>query len=448
LRGSEATEAIYIGSLYEVEGSVAAGFSLRKHIFMGSQRIATISLSQGGEGQGEGATSYYHSDHLGSSNLITDSNGAQVGLTEFTPYGSVSKQTGAYDPKYKFTGKELDNTGLYFYGARYYDPEIGRFINADTIVQSTYDPQSLNRYSYCRNNPINYTDPTGHSWFSKFFKKVGDFFSNVGKSIADNPLAFVAGIAVGIGFGILGAGLVQSFLLPSMSIGGISVAEGAIMTGLEFGIGGFGSGLASGLASGQDLSSSLKNARYGFAGGFIAGSVIGATYTAGWQNWIHGVDSQKINNLHSQAKGALTQGNFGGYVNASEQLLGMNATPPGAVLQGKSPLALGIKHSYLVAAKDAQFKAKGFGPESGWQAAASKIPVPGIVRTETAATLASSIFEVQTWDLVKVTAVWGNMDKIQFPIYQLDSKQINCYGWTNAVLTKSGLPPVNPRDVW
>ena len=56
----------------------------------------------------------------------------------------------------------MDSTGLYYYGARYYDPEIGRFITADTIIQSPYDPQTFNRYTYCRNNPLKYIDPTGH----------------------------------------------------------------------------------------------------------------------------------------------------------------------------------------------------------------------------------------------------------------------------------------------
>ena len=48
------------------------------------------------------------------------------------------------------------------HGARYYDPVLGRFITPDTIVQAPYDPQTLNRYAYCRNNPVKYIDPTGH----------------------------------------------------------------------------------------------------------------------------------------------------------------------------------------------------------------------------------------------------------------------------------------------
>jgi RHS repeat-associated protein len=57
----------------------------------------------------------------------------------------------------------LDNTGLYYYGARYYDPTIGRFISPDTVVQNYGAPQTLNRYSYALNNPLRYADPTGHS---------------------------------------------------------------------------------------------------------------------------------------------------------------------------------------------------------------------------------------------------------------------------------------------
>lgn len=61
-----------------------------------------------------------------------------------------------------FTGQRLDDTGLYYYGARYYDPTIGRFISADSIVPSIMNPQSLNRFAYALNNPLKYNDPTGY----------------------------------------------------------------------------------------------------------------------------------------------------------------------------------------------------------------------------------------------------------------------------------------------
>ncbi len=60
-----------------------------------------------------------------------------------------------------FTGQRLDGTGLHFYNARYYDSLLGRFISADTIVPGV-DSQAYNRYAYVRNNPLRYTDPTGH----------------------------------------------------------------------------------------------------------------------------------------------------------------------------------------------------------------------------------------------------------------------------------------------
>ncbi len=64
---------------------------------------------------------------------------------------------------YRFTGQRLDTgTGLYYYGARYYDAALGRFISADTIVPGAGSPQALNRYAYVYNNPLRYTDPSGH----------------------------------------------------------------------------------------------------------------------------------------------------------------------------------------------------------------------------------------------------------------------------------------------
>src|SRR5208337_3570165 len=67
------------------------------------------------------------------------------------------------DLHHKFTDQENDpETSLYYYGARYYNPVLARFTSADSTVQSPGDPQTLNRYAYCRNNPLMYTDPSGH----------------------------------------------------------------------------------------------------------------------------------------------------------------------------------------------------------------------------------------------------------------------------------------------
>ncbi len=124
---------------------------------------------------------YFHTDHLGSSNVITDSTGTVVEISEYTPYGSFSPASpGPRVTSHGFTGQRLDSsTGLYFYNARYYDPSLGRFTQPDSIVPAPSDPQALNRYSYVRNNPINLTDPSGHGWFSKLMGAIAGVFVTV-----------------------------------------------------------------------------------------------------------------------------------------------------------------------------------------------------------------------------------------------------------------------------
>jgi len=118
----------------------------------------------------------------------------------YMPFGDCLESTGTIPTDKLFTGQRLDdNTGLYYYGARYYDPEIGRFVSPDSLVQinlnstdmqialavsysdsnillklnqayregnfykgGPYDPQLLNRSSYARNNPLKYNDSSGH----------------------------------------------------------------------------------------------------------------------------------------------------------------------------------------------------------------------------------------------------------------------------------------------
>ncbi len=107
----------------------------------------------------DGSKFYYHPDHLGSTTFVTNQSGIVVEETNYYPYGLP-----IYDAqsRYLYTGKELDrSTGLEYYGARYYSPELGRFVEPDSIVQTLYNPQNLNRYSYTLNSPYRYTDPTG-----------------------------------------------------------------------------------------------------------------------------------------------------------------------------------------------------------------------------------------------------------------------------------------------
>ena len=66
---------------------------------------------------------------------------------------------------------------------RMYDPHLGRFLSADPTIQDPSNSQCLNRYSYCVNNPICYTDPTGFSWWGNLWKSVGHLFHDIGHEI-------------------------------------------------------------------------------------------------------------------------------------------------------------------------------------------------------------------------------------------------------------------------
>jgi RHS repeat-associated protein len=105
------------------------------------------------------AVTSLHGDHLGSVSVTT---GASTSSQTFLPWGTV-RSGSVSATKRNYTGQYRDDTGLLYYHARYYDPALGRFISPDTIVPDPTDPQDLNRYTYAKNNPMRYTDPTGHS---------------------------------------------------------------------------------------------------------------------------------------------------------------------------------------------------------------------------------------------------------------------------------------------
>jgi RHS repeat-associated protein len=133
---------------------------MKKYYYAGGARVAMRQ----GSGSGTTGLSWLLSDHLGSTAITVNSAGtAEVGELRYYAYGGTRYTSGTTPASRRFTGQIEDATiGLYFYNARYYDPALGRFVQADSIVPAPGDPQSLNRYSYCLGNPVKYTDPTGH----------------------------------------------------------------------------------------------------------------------------------------------------------------------------------------------------------------------------------------------------------------------------------------------
>ena len=190
---------------------------------------------------------YYHSDHLSGSNIITDRSGVLVDHYEYTAFGKERFNDTTCNPPItaRYTGQELDeDTGLYYYGARYYDPELARFIQADSIVSEPGDPQSFNRYAYVRNNPLKYADPTGH-----------------------DPVLIAIGIGILVG---AAAGAISSAIQGgSIGRGALAGAWAGAFTGAGIGVGG-----AIAFAWGADIGLGAA------IGGAIGGAVGGASAAA------------------------------------------------------------------------------------------------------------------------------------------------------------------------
>ena len=107
---------------------------------------------------------FYHSDHLSSTSYITDKDANITQFDAYLPYGEllVDEHSSSEEMPYKFNGKELDEeTGLYYYGARYMDPKISMWLGVDPLAEKSLNTSS---YIYCKNNPVQLVDPTGMKW--------------------------------------------------------------------------------------------------------------------------------------------------------------------------------------------------------------------------------------------------------------------------------------------
>ncbi|MBP5419481.1 MAG: RHS repeat-associated core domain-containing protein [Bacteroidales bacterium] len=137
---------------------------------------------------------FYHSDHLGSTSYITDANGNATQFVCYKPYGEalVDEHNTSYEQPWKFNGKELDTeTGLYYYGARYYEPVLALWYGVDALAEKY---PNMGGYVYCANNPIRLIDPDGNDWYMTSNDDIStpvyfeghdehDGYTNIGESV-------------------------------------------------------------------------------------------------------------------------------------------------------------------------------------------------------------------------------------------------------------------------
>ena len=131
-------------------------------------------------------TFFYHSDHLGSTSYITDDHANITQYDAYLPYGEllVDEHSSSEDLPYKFNGKQFDEeTGLYYYGARYMNPVVSFWYGVDPLAEKY---QSIGGYVYCIGNPVKYFDPDGNTPWAAVAEGIGTFVLDAGVDFLSN----------------------------------------------------------------------------------------------------------------------------------------------------------------------------------------------------------------------------------------------------------------------
>ena len=245
------------------EQTTAAGVVESRHtVYAGGRSIAEVVTRTGGYQQ----TRYFHADHLGSIDAVTDDNAVVLARYAFDPFGARTALYGdANTSRHGFTGHEhLPEVGLIHMNGRVYDPVLGRFLSADPQIQFPDNIQSYNRYSYVMNNPLVFTDPSGFGLFGS----IGKFFSKLWQ----NPIVKIAvTIAVAYFTGVGVSSLLTSMGVPGLTTGIACTLGGGTLYALTT-AGSIVVGAAAGFAAG--FVGSDGNLKYGLAGA-LSGGVAG-----------------------------------------------------------------------------------------------------------------------------------------------------------------------------
>ncbi len=156
-RGTSAKIQAISGSIQRISLSFAGG-------------LVAVQVS-GDPDPADNGLFHIYADHLGSSGSLSDSSGVYIpdSHAKYTPFGDWRTEPTATagdryytNHKHNNLGNGADDLGLIYMNARYYLPGVGRFASADTVVQNFANPQTYNRFGYALNNPLRFTDPTGH----------------------------------------------------------------------------------------------------------------------------------------------------------------------------------------------------------------------------------------------------------------------------------------------
>jgi RHS repeat-associated protein len=305
---------LYVGKHYEksiIRKGLGSKTIRHKHYIYAGDNVIAIHVRTEDKQKSEQENTqfrYLHHDALGSVDTITDSNGEIVQRSQFEAFGkrTTSGGSGGAWTKRGFTGHEhLDNLGLIQMNARLYDPEIGRFLSPDIFIQAPTLSQNYNRYTYVLNNPLKYTDPSGHiikkilGGIKKLIGHVVRFINGVLRRVINVVKHIVRGIRkyaatiVTIAVAAMVMSILPTATMAAWKVGAIAGASG---------------GFAGGLASGGGIKAAIKGAIFGGLSGAAAGWVahgtgiaakgaVGAFGDGALKELVHGVTQGAIAKL-------------------------------------------------------------------------------------------------------------------------------------------------------
>jgi len=182
----DGTTTAFVGNHLEWTGSMG---TMKKYYYAGSQRVAVQNGMLA-------PPNYLLGDHLGSTSVTTNSAGNLVAEMLYKPFGEVRYTSGTTPTQYTYTGQysNMAEIGLMYYNTRWYDPYLNRWVQPDSIIPDPGNPQDWNRYSYVRDNPLKYTDPTGH-WACGDYYDTGcvETFAEAGAMMRSTGMNALAG---------------------------------------------------------------------------------------------------------------------------------------------------------------------------------------------------------------------------------------------------------------
>jgi RHS repeat-associated protein len=238
---------------------------------------------------------YFHTDHIGSVQVVTDQAGTVVERLSYDVFGKRRNTNGLDDagnitlgnqikgqaPHRGYTGHEmLEETALVHMNGRIYDPALGRVLSADPIIQAPFNSQSYNRYSYVMNNPLALTDPSGYNWITSALRgaifgifslvpsigdKIDHYFANnkLGQFLLNATLTYIGGPA--------GAALSSAYLTGAQ--GGSD--SDIFMAGLKSGVTAYAFYLAGGVGDADSAARYAAHAGAGCLSGYANGEGCG-----------------------------------------------------------------------------------------------------------------------------------------------------------------------------